>query len=326
VLNVFVVQDGYLARINWISQSEALPANAIWLDLYRPTPEEERLAEQLLGINIPTIEEMSEIELSNRLYVEDSICFATSSIISGSETRTPEINPVTFILMRDKLITVRYSDPQPFSTFASYSNRIVPEKLSGQYLIAGLIEAIVNRLADIMEKAAKQIDGITRELFVTSPDTAKKPPNNFNQLLADIGLTGDLISKVRESLVSVGRLIGFMNQVPEAGLTEENHSSFRMMAKDITALADHASYLSGRIGFLLDAVLGLINIEQNSIIKFFSVAAVIFLPPTLIASVYGMNFDHMPELQWLYGYPAALLLMLISAIVPYSYFKHKGWL
>ncbi len=135
---------------------------------------------------------------------------------------------------------------------------------------------------------------------------------------------------MRESLVSIGRIVAFMqaltDQVRESKQMKENKARIKILQRDIVSLTDHATFLSGKISFLLDAVLGLISIEQNGIIKIFSVAAVVFLPPTLVASIYGMNFQFMPELQWKLGYPFAILLMILSAILPFLYFKRKGWL
>ena len=148
--------------------------------------------------------------------------------------------------------------------------------------------------------------------------------------MGKVGEEGDFNSRMRESLVSIGRMVAFMQVVLDQGRENkemrENRARVKIVQRDIVSLADHASFLSGKIGFLLDAVLGMITIQQNGIIKIFSVAAVVFLPPTLVASIYGMNFKFMPELDWLYGYPMAIGLMLMSAILPFLYFKQKGWL
>jgi magnesium transporter len=141
-----------------------------------------------------------------------------------------------------------------------------------------------------------------------------------------IGRIGDLVSKSRESLVSLGRLLSYVQQSSSVTLTPDLRARFKTLSRDVLALSDHASFVNSKTSFMLEATLGLINIEQNDIIKIFSVAAVAFLPPTLIASIYGMNFHHMPELDWMLGYPLALLLMVFSAVVPYVYFKRRGWL
>ena len=153
---------------------------------------------------------------------------------------------------------------------------------------------------------------------------------NLQELIENIGEEGDFVSKMRESLVSIGRVVAFMqaitDQLRENKQMKEHKARIKILQRDIVSLTDHATFLSGKISFLLDAVLGLISIEQNGIIKIFSVAAVVFLPPTLVASIYGMNFKFMPELDWQLGYPFALVLMVLSAILPFLYFKRKGWL
>ena len=146
-------------------------------------------------------------------------------------------------------------------------------------------------------------------------------------LLRAIGREGEITSKARESAHSLGRLLTFLiHAANERKEVKPLQARIRTAARDVTSLTDHATFLSGKIVFLLDATLGSINIQQNDIIKIFSVAAVVFLPPTLIASIYGMNFRHMPELEWWYAYPLALALMVVAAIVPYLYFKRRGWL
>ena len=141
-----------------------------------------------------------------------------------------------------------------------------------------------------------------------------------------IGRDGDLTSKARESLVTLGRQLTFIQQAQAIQIPKELLPRYRSMSRDVLALSDHASFLANKSSFMLQATLGLINIEQNNIIKIFSVAAAVFLPPTLIASIYGMNFRFMPELDFHLGYPLALFLILISAVLPYIYFRRRGWL
>ena len=158
----------------------------------------------------------------------------------------------------------------------------------------------------------------------------RKRDVSLTELIENIGEEGDFTSKMRESLVSIGRVAAFItaiiDQMKQTKEVKENRARVRILQRDIQSLTDHASFLSGKISFLLDAVLGMISIEQNGIIKIFSVAAVVFLPPTLVASIYGMNFDGIPEFHWTYGYPFAVGLMILSAILPFVYFKRKGWL
>jgi magnesium transporter len=156
--------------------------------------------------------------------------------------------------------------------------------------------------------------------------SAAQTSRDFQKILSRLGRAGDLASKVRESLVSLGRLLAFAIQGTQARGRKTGSARLKTIGRDVASLSDYAAFLNNKVGFLLDATLGMINIEQNAIIKIFSVAAVVFLPPTLIASIYGMNFAHMPELGWPLGYPLALALMVVSAILPYLYFKRRGWL
>ena len=208
--------------------------------------------------------------------------------------------------------------------------------LTGWGVLISLLEAVVDRAADHLERAGQIVDETSKKTFGAKRTLAgvhKQNPRkgvNLQELIERIGEEGDFVSKMRESLVSIGRAVAFMqaveDQARENKQVKENKARIKILQRDIVSLTDHATFLSGKISFLLDAVLGLISIEQNGIIKIFSVAAVVFLPPTLVASIYGMNFAFMPELQWQLGYPFAILLMIMSAVLPYYYFKGKGWL
>jgi magnesium transporter len=190
--------------------------------------------------------------------------------------------------------------------------------------MTALLEAIVGRVADILEQMGDELDQISTSLFTQSTEVSQGiASTDLNAVLKSIGRNGDLASRTRDSLHSISRVMPVLQNQKGAAEFAERVSTLNL---DINSLLDHASYLSSKIQFLLDSALGLINIQQNAIIKIFSVAAVIFLPPTLIASIYGMNFEHIPELKWLYGYPFALGFMVVSAILPYWYFKRRRWL
>jgi magnesium transporter len=193
-------------------------------------------------------------------------------------------------------------------------------------VLLALLDAIVDRLADLLEGGGREIEAISRSIFRHVPDGARRGPD-FRSILEQIGRQGDLVSNVADSLVTVERLVAFLTLVSEKRTTsKESRVRMKSLARDTRFLAGHAGSLSQKVTFLLDATLGMISIEQNAIIKIFSVAAVIFLPPTLVASIYGMNFHVMPELDWLFGYPFALGLMVLSAVLSYWVFKRQGWL
>jgi magnesium transporter len=322
MLSVYVPHNGTLERVA-VEPGALLPDEAVWVDMVAPTPTEDRQVEQFLGIAVPTREEMQEIEVSSRLYVENGARYMTATLMCRSETTEPKTTPVTFILSHHRLATVRYEDPRPFAMVEHKLGRTCPARISGDVVMFDLLDAVIDRAADILERISAEVDDVSRRIF--EPEESKPPV--YNDILKALGRKGDLTSKVRESLVSIGRVLLFLaNEAEGMKWGKDNRTQLQSMQRDVVSLTDHASYLSNKITFLLDAMLGVVNIQQNAIIKIFSVAAVVLMPPTLVASIYGMNFKHMPELDWLLGYPAALVLMLLAAIVPYMYFKWRKWL
>jgi magnesium transporter len=316
-------------QLRLIDSTIANPADAIWIDLLDPTPEENRAVETALGIAIPTRAEMEEIELSARLYQEDGAEFMTATTLSEVDTETPVKAPITFILKGQTLVAVRYSESRPFLTFQARAQKANGMQwTSGQMVMLGLFEAIIDRMADVLERLGDEIDAISREVFRSKVSNATKKTRDLQSLIEQIGSKGDFLTMTRESLVSIARMVAYHHALdaPDRSASKEAKQRVKLLQRDAASLAEHAAFLSGKINFLLDATLGLINLEQNQIIKIFSVAAVVFLPPTLVASIYGMNFDVMPELKWQLGYPLAIVFMVASAAMPYLYFKRRGWL
>ncbi len=296
---------------------------AVWIDLLFPTKEEAELVEASLGFNIPTREEMVEIELSSRLYIEHHHFFMTAAMIAQSESDSPELDPVTFIMTSGQLITIRYIEPMAFKLFSARVQKTNPLNRTATRLFAELLDSTIDRLADILELLGHRLDDYSKTIFRPPHDNKKI---DYPMLMREIGTTGNLNTKAQESLLTFNRLIAFFNQASWIQEDKKYQVHLETFIRDIASLSDHAHFLSSKITFLLDGTLGLVNIEQNNIIKIFSVAAVIFLPPTLIASIYGMNFHHIPELTWRYGYYFALGLMGLAAWLPYKYFKHRKWL
>jgi magnesium transporter len=324
MLSVYVPKGASLQRVP--AESGAPPPEAaVWIDLIQPTQPEDKLIERMLGIAVPTREEMQEIEVSSRLYVENGARYMTATLMCHSDTMTPKTTPVTFILAGHRLVTVRYDEPRPFAIVEHKLGRLCPPKVSGENVLMDLLDAVIDRAADIQERVGAEIDQISHTIF--EPDDDMGPPS-YNDVLKALGRKGDLTSKVRESLVSIGRLLLFLaNEAEGMKWPKETRTQLQSMQRDVISLTDHASYLNNKITFLLDAMLGVVNIQQNNIIKIFSIAAVIFMPPTLVASIYGMNFHHgMIELDWAYGYPFALVVMLLAGVLPLLFFKWKKWL
>jgi magnesium transporter len=298
----------------------------VWIDLVNPKREEESKIERALKLEVPTREEQREIEASSRLYQENGAHFMTATVLYQTETAEPATTPVTFILAGDRLITLRYAEPRAFSLFAARCRKPDPVLTNGTAVLLGLIETIIDRMADYIERIQGEVEILSRSIFEMKGGTASRQ-KRFDVLLKSIGREGELTSRARESTHSLGRLLTFLTQVVNERKADKlMKARVRTAARDVASLTDHVSFLSNKIVFLLDATLGMINIEQNNIIKIFSIVAVVLLPPTLIASIYGMNFELMPELRWTFGYPLALLAMVISAVLPYFFFKRKGWL
>lgn len=301
-------------------------ADTVWIDLLNPSPAEEREVNQWLGVEIPDREEMEEIEISSRLYQEGNAAFMTVILPAFGEGDDPEMAPVTFVLSGKSLVTIRHHEPRVFALLAQRGERGLVAATDGQDILVQLLEAIVDRQADILERYGREIEGVSRTVFAKT-DINSRSPTDFGEVLATLGRQANAISNIRDSLVSLERMVTFATTILlQRKSRKDIRERMKTIGRDIRSLADHDGFLSQKINFLLDATLGMINIEQNSIIKIFSVAAVVFLPPTLVASIYGMNFEYMPELNWPYGYPLALGLMVISVLVPYLYFKRRGWL
>lgn len=322
MLTLYAAKGQCLSRCEPSTLADGI-ASAVWIDMLTPTREEELEVEGLLGVDAPTREEMQEIELSSRLYSEGGAVFMTATVMAHMDSTTPIATPITFILKGDRLVTLRYADPRPFKTFAARAQRPTSGYASGPLVFAGLLETMVNRIADVLEQMGTDIDAISAEVFAASAARARSP--DFQATLSLLGRKGELCSKTRESLVSLTRLAHYASDTLELSEAKEIRSRLMAIDRDIASLLDHVSYLNSKVAFLLDATLGLINIEQNAIIKLFSVVSVALMPPTLIASIYGMNFRDMPELGWHYGYPMAVGLMVLSAIIPFVYFKKRGW-
>ena len=307
-----------------VEEGSEVPDNAVWIDLVNPAGGEDKLVERLVGVAIPTREEMQEIELSSRLYVENGARYMTATLMCQSDTPVPKTTPVTFILAGHRLITVRYDDPKPFAVARHKLTRSCPASVSGETVFMDLFDAVIDRCADILERVGVEIDQVSHNIFERE---RSRTPKFYTVILQTIGRKGELASKVRESLVSIGRLLIFVaNEAEGMRWAKDQRAQLKSMQRDAQSLSDHAAYLTNNVTFLLDAMLGVVTIEQNNIIKIFSVAAVAFMPPTLIASIYGMNFRHMPELDWYLGYPLAIILMITAAILPYLYFKWRKWL
>ena len=339
-----LTKDSKLQKFE-IESEDHIPKNIVWIDLIEPSVEEEKKVEKMLKIDTPTREEMDKIEVLSPFYKEDDSYYMTITSINKLDQDYPEGTAITFILTPKALVTLRYSRPRAFTSFSSRALRNSTLCKTPDLALEGLVESIVHGLADALDKTGTDIDQLLVDVFdkpsnikerkkvlkkhiSEDEDNSSNPNLHYTNLIKKVGRAGNLISKIKESLVSLNRMLIFFSQIDENRyLSKKDHRvRFRNLTREIMSLTEYANFLAQRNGFLLDATLGMINVEQNLIIKVFTVAAAVFLPPTLIASIYGMNFNHMPELDWQLGYPFALVLIVLSAVLPYYYFKRKDWL
>ncbi len=308
--------------------AEGLDLDTIfWIDLFTPTDEDVQFVEKLCGIEIPTYDEIREIEATSRLYTEDGARFMTTTVLSRADTESPILSEISFILTKNLVITIRRTDSYSFRVFSHQLLR--SSKISRDQAFIGLLETIVDRQADVLEKFGAELDRISKNIFRRDEHdlAARKESHASHELkatLQDLGRVGDLLSRQRDCLVNLLRLLTYAsNEIAQGEDGATLYSKLRPVNRDVTSLSEYANFLSSNVNFMLDAVLGLINIEQNETVKIFTVASVIFMPATLIASIYGMNFTNMPGLQSDYGYYISLGLMLITIILPLAYFRSR---
>jgi magnesium transporter len=304
---------------------EAPLAQAVWLDLLRPEPEEAARVQAELGVEVPTLEDMEEIEISNRLYREDGLEVMTVVLPGHQPDGSPVSGPVTFLLSPERLVTVRHHMPRPFETFPLRADRSSTGCETTGRLLLGLVEEIVARLADHMEATGRELDRLAARVYngTGEPLTAEE----LTEALRSTGRQGEVLARARLGLLTLERMLSVWSLWSEEradGKALRPH--LKSLQRDIQALEVHADFLSGRVGLATDTTLGMVNLSQNQTVRIVSVVAVLFLPPTLIGTVYGMNFEHMPELGWMFGYPAAVVAMVLSAVLSWAYFKWRGWL
>lgn len=314
---------------------EALPEDMLWLDMLNPDENERAVVAAVLNLNLPTRSQMAEIEASSRLRVDDEAIYLTTDILVGAETLNPISNDLTIVVSSTCLLTMRYSEPHAIAIFA---HRIQQQPLLFATLADGLmnlLDAIGGRTADVLEMVGRHVDELSRQIFHDSEfvveSTGVKPAKgrkrkekHLQQILIGIGQAGEINHKICDSISSMIRLATFLGPLLTHKLSKEQLKKLRSGTR--LKIAQRTCAVLAHETSLIRRDVGQINIEQNAIIKIFSVMAVVFMPPTLFASIWGMNFHNIPELSLTYGYYAALSVMVVSAVLPLAYFKHRGWL
>lgn len=323
MLNIYRDEDGSVRR----DAAGGLPDHVVWIDLVDPTDEERRFVEEAARIRLPTRDSLSEIEATSRLIVENGILHLSTPVVAVGEGHETSLSPAGFVLSPTLLVTIRYT---PLATFDDVVGIIARDAslASGIGVFTTLLEAMVDKGADVLEHLGAEIDAISRTAFrgdTADPRHAVRSTDRLRQTLSKIGRIGDRVSQARDVLLGVGRIASFTCDIGQAWIPDEFHVRLGAIGKDIASLNDYEAHLANKIQFLLDAVLGFITIEQNDLFKVLTIASVVGIPPTLMAGIWGMNFKTMPELGWTWGYPAALGVIVASAVVPLVWFKLRGW-
>ena len=330
MIRIYTQSEKGISRTVGLDDPVSNKEGIFWIDLLTPDAEELAYAEKTCALEMPTKDEMREIEATSRMYCEDGARFMTTTVLSRVETDDPIIAEITFILKDRTLITIRHTDSYSFRVFSHTLLRM--QETNRDLVFIGLLETLVDRQADVLERFGTVLDALSKKVFGTHHTRRKEKredpdTDDLRDALEELGRVGDLITRQRDALVNLLRMITFAgNEASCLSSHEILYVPLRRVSRDVNSLAEYASFLSNKINFMLDAVLGLINIEQNDIVKVFTITSVVFLPPTLIASVFGMNYKYIPFLETEWGFWFSLALMVIAAVLPLVIFKIKRYL
>jgi len=322
-------RNGHVTR-TVIEAGAPLPAGTVWVDLFNCTPDELTRFGQTHKVKLPTLRHVRLMEQSHQQYVgKHGITYLTTPTIVGAQGDNPTSGTILFVLSPHLLISVRQADSRAVSNFA---NMVMHEPVllaSSEAAFVNLIEAFVHRLADLSEVTAHELEQVSHIVFQESLQRSRAPgkgkPDSWRKIMAGLGRTARLNHRLLATLTGLDRLLAFVQTPDEPCVGEDNYAQLQLMQQDLKRLIDHSGAMINEANFLLDAIVGAISIEQNNVVKIFSMVSVILMPPTMVASIYGMNFAHMPELSHVWGYPVALVAMLLSAIIPWWWFKRSGW-
>jgi magnesium transporter len=319
MLTAFASQDGTLRRI-----TEPL-SRALWIDLVQPTSDEIRAVAHETGLTIPTQEDINEIESSSRLAARDGTLYLSLPLVTSPET-DPTAVPVGFVLSLDRLITVRFAASRVFNRFIEQKHA---DMHHAAHIMVALLEAIVDRQADALEYVQTELEVVSHRIFsdkMIAASGRKREDAMLRSTLVMLGRIGDLVSHVRESQVTAGRIVPYVKVVAERWLPKDLNPRLDTLQRDIASLNDYDTHLNDKLQFLLDATLGFINIAQNNVMKVLTVVSVVGIPPVLVAGIYGMNFKSIPEYDWTWGYAYGLAMILLTGLIPLAVFKKRNWI
>ena len=320
MINVFVLQNGRLSQIPIESREDLVNVTPVWVDLTDPSDEERDWVSSIFGVMLPDEDEVKDIEASARYYEADNgDLHLRSDFLLEEDEGESRVVTVAFILARNMLFSL-HNDDLPVFRLVRMRARSRPGSIGDfKDVLLDLYSTDVEYSADALEGIYQNLEEVSRSVLqkdISDQDAAA----SLNAMAREEDLNG----RIRRNMMDTRRAVSFMMR--GRLLSPDQFDDARQILRDIESLDGHTAFLFDKINFLMDATVGFININQNKIIKIFSVASVAFLPPTLIASIYGMNFRILPELDWSFGYPFAILLMIASAVTPFLYFRRRGWL
>ena len=309
--------------------NHAVHPGAVWIDLLRASGADRNLVAQVTGLHVPDRAELDEIETSSRLYRRHGALHLSAAITRPGQDGAPEVTPIGFVLSKDRLISVRFVDLPSFDELSATCRGPDSETRTSSEFFTAILEGMIDRLADVLERVGANLDRISHQIFHagdTKRSRGAKADKELRAVLRMVGQDGDLISKLRDTLLAIGRMVPFVITNATPWLDAHSIARLETVREDLRSLNDYDEHLSNKVQFLLDATLGFINIEQNEIVKVLTVVSVVGVPPTLVASMYGMNFKNIPEYDWAWGYQWGLFLIFGSAIASLLWFKLRGWL
>ncbi|HEY2619078.1 MAG TPA: magnesium transporter CorA family protein [Acetobacteraceae bacterium] len=322
MLKVFCADGGGLIDAMPISPLPVGP----WVDLFSPTPEETARLEAETGLSIASRDQLAEIESSSRLSERDGVLYLSVPVVSIDADGLAVSSQVGVVLSERRLVTIRFTEMPGFASQVSNLTNL-PEQ-SPAAVFVGLLEGLVDRTADQLERVRDEMDATANRIFVRHSGARGPSQDNreLREALQKISLTGDYVSRVHDTLLVLGRIVGYVSAVGPDWFPAALRKRVKTLRQDVASLRDFDAHLSEKVHFQLDAILGFVNIAQNHIIKVLAVVGTVGVPPTLIASIYGMNFEAMPELRAAWGYPIAMCAIAASALIPLLWFKRRGWL
>ena len=320
---------GSCSPLEFDSRRETLPPSTNWIDAFEPTKDEIAFLETVLDVAIPTLESLEEIESSSRLSTVGDAILMSLSVAVADDAGFWRTSPIGFVLTEACVLTVRFAR---LNSLGSLSKQLAEKgntAAGGLGATITILEILIDYLADLLEMTEKDLVGVSRKVFAGDADRLRRQKQHqssalMRETMRTIGRSGELVSTISQSLLGLNRMVPYI--IGHAPYVEESDKKrLDVVAQDARSLNDYDQHLTDKAQFLLDTLLGLTNIEQNNVFRVLTVVSVVAIPPTFFASMWGMNFKSMPELDWSYGYTLALSVIVASAVLPALWFKVKGW-